>query len=83
MDFKMIVDDKPVHGDVNELFCYVATENGKAGICAAWTALGVSPMVGMTLADMDKWQPAVTKLREETDKDIKLVRYIQAEVINE
>lgn len=77
----IFVDDAPLHGDTSELYAYVAIESGKAGICAVLTANGLVPMIGMTLPDMAKFSIGVRALRQETTKDVQLIKYVKAEVI--
>ena len=70
------------HGDENEIFAFISIdEDGKSGICAATTPLGITPLIGMTFKDMEKYRPFVRRIKEETDKEIKLIRYQQVEII--
>lgn len=77
-----IVIDDDGHGDIKELYAYISQdENGKSGICAGTTVIGLTPFVGSRLEDMDKWQSMVKELREETNKSIFLVRYELADIL--
>ncbi len=72
------------HGDHHEMYAYISVDkNGLSSICAASTPLSMSPLVGMTRKDMDKWQPYAEAMRQQTDKHILLVRYQDVEVIDE
>ena len=72
------------HGEQSEMYAYIAIDkNGKSGICAGFTGLGASPFVGMTREDVKRWKPMVEEIRRETDKEIKLVRYTAAEIIED
>lgn len=72
------------HGTHHELFAYISIdEKGQSGICAATTPMGLTPLVGMTRKNMDKYNPYVESIRSQTDKHVLLVRYELVEIIEE
>lgn len=77
-----ILHDIDGHGEESEMFAFLSIdEKGRSGIMAVSGPLGVTPCIGMTLADMDRYRPAIESVRNETDKTVKLVRYTKAEEI--
>jgi len=76
------INDAELHGCPDQIFAFVAVDSeGKSGICAGLTPLGVAPMVGMTISDMEKWVPSAHAVSVQTDKLVQLIRYESAEII--
>ncbi len=80
----MEIIDLDGHGKQSEMYAYICVdESGKSGICAGFTQMGLTPFTSMTRKDMKKWESTVKEMRRETGKEIHLVRYTAAEIIED
>jgi hypothetical protein len=83
----LIIDDRDGHGDPEEIYAYIAIDkDGKSGILAEITQLGLTAFVGATVDDVNRWKPIVDRMRNDIKKipgkKIQLIRYKAEEVID-